>query len=96
MIMNKKRLKIGIIFNFKSVWMGGIIYILNVIRMLDFLDDEDKPEIILFYRSDLKNLVNEINYPYFVTYEWSFPSIKKGYIKSWLSCKNVFVKEILQ
>lgn len=94
--MTNKKPRIGIIFNFRSGWMGGIIYILNVIRMLNFLEDEDKPEIILFYRSDLKKFVDEINYPYFKALEWSFPSIEKGYLISWLLRKNVFVYKIMQ
>ena len=94
--MNKKRIKLGIIFNFRSGWMGGIIYILNVIKMLDFLDDDDKPEVILFYRSDLRKFIDEIKYPYFRAIEWSFPSIEKGYLKSWLTHKNVFIDKILQ
>ena len=94
--MNNKRLKLGILFNFRSGWMGGIIYILNIIRMLDFLDEEDKPEITLFYRPDLKKYVDGIEYPYFRPIEWLFPSIGMGYVKSWLSCKNIFINNILQ
>ena len=60
----EKRLKIGILFNFNPNWMGGIVYIINLIKTLEFLDDDDKPEIILFYRSDLKKFVDEINYKY--------------------------------
>lgn len=75
--------------------MGGIIYILNVIKMLNFLDEEEKPEIILFYRDDLKRFVDEINYPYFRSVEWVFPSIKRGYLKSWFTGTNLFVKQIL-
>ena len=96
MVMNNKRPKLGILFNFRSGWMGGIIYILNIIRMLDFLDEEDKPEITLFYRPDLKKYVDGIEYPYFRAIEWLFPSIGMGYAKSWLTCKNIFINKILQ
>ncbi len=93
--MKVKRLKIGIIFNFNSSWMGGIIYILNLIKTLDFLNDDEKPEIYLFYRPDLKKFADQIKYPYFQSTEWTFPGVYKGYIKSWLSGKNVFVKDII-
>ncbi len=93
--MDQKRKKIGIIFNFRSVWMGGIIYILNLIRMLDLLDDNEKPEITVFYNSDLKKFLDEIKYPYFSSMEWEFPPIMSGYIKSWLTGKNVFINRIL-
>jgi glycosyltransferase involved in cell wall biosynthesis len=94
--METKRLKLGIIFNFNSSWMGGIIYILNLIRTLDFLDDEEKPEIFLFYRADLKKFADQIDYPYLKSIEWSFPSVYKGYISSWARGKNIFVSSILK
>lgn len=92
----KPRLKLGIIFNFQSKWMGGIIYILNLIRILDFLNDDEKPEITLFYRFDLKKFVDEIKYPYFKAVEWKFPSIYKGFINSWLTGRNIFIEPILK
>ncbi|HDL00629.1 MAG TPA: glycosyltransferase [candidate division Zixibacteria bacterium] len=96
MTMVNKRFRLGIIFNFNPVWMGGIIYILNVIRILDFLDDDEKPEITLFYRSDLKKFVDQVEYPYFKAVEWKFPSICKGYVMSWLTGKNIFIDGILR
>jgi glycosyltransferase involved in cell wall biosynthesis len=93
--MAKKRLKIGIIFNFNPSWMGGIIYILNVLEILDFLDEDEKPEIILFYRHDLKRFVDQVHYPYFRPVEWTFPPVYAGFIKSWLSGKNIFIKDII-
>ena len=85
--MDDKRIKLGIIFNFNPSWMGGIIYILNLIKTLDFLDDDDKPEIFLFYRSDLKKFADQIKYPYFHTVEWNFSPVYKGYIRSWFTAK---------
>ncbi len=94
--MDGKRLKLGIIFNFNPSWMGGIIYILNLIRTLNFLDDSDKPEIVLFYRQDLKKFADQVEYPYLNAVEWNFPSVYKGYVRSWFTRKNVFVDEILK
>lgn len=93
--MEARRLRLGIIFNFNPSWMGGIIYILNLIRTLNFLDDDEKPEILLFYRADLKKFADQIKYPYFKAIEWTFPHVYKGYIKSWLSGRNVFISDIL-
>ncbi len=59
--------------------MGGIVYIINLIKILDFLNDEDKPEIVIFYRPDLRKYVEQINYPYINLVEWQFPSVYKGY-----------------
>ena len=49
--IGKKRLRLGILFYFSPKWMGGIVYIKNLIRILNFLDDDDKPEVVVFYRA---------------------------------------------
>lgn len=92
----KQRLKLGILFYFSSSWMGGINYIINVIRMLNFIDDEDKPEITLFYSPELKKFIDEIDYSYINIVEWQFPSVFKGYLRSWACGKNMFVNGILK
>ncbi|HPJ59373.1 MAG TPA: glycosyltransferase [Bacteroidales bacterium] len=93
--MEERRLKLGIIFNFNPIWMGGIIYILNLIRTLGFLDEKEKPEIFLFYRPDLKPFADRISYPYLHLISWNFPPVTSGYFKSWLTRRNVFVSDIL-
>jgi glycosyltransferase involved in cell wall biosynthesis len=93
--MKNNRFKLGILFNFRSQWMGGIIYIINVIKTLDFLDDSQKPEIYLFYKTDLGKFINEMNYPYLNPIEWNFPPMIKGNIKSLLLRKNIFIEEII-
>jgi len=95
-MIKDKKLKIGILFNFNPVWMGGIIYIQNLIHILNFLDDEEKPDIRLFYRPDLKKFVEQVKYPYLKTIEWDFPPIVKGNILSWVNGKNMFVDRILK
>lgn len=89
------RFRIGIIFNFNPSWMGGIIYILNLIKTLNYLDDTDKPHLLVFYRKDLGKYLNEIDYPYLEVIEWTFPGIYAGYLKSWFSCTNQFVNKII-
>lgn len=93
--MATDRMKLGVLFNFSSKWMGGIIYIINIINTLNFLDDEEKPEIFLFYRPDLKRFIDEMEYPYLNLVEWNFPSITKGTVKSILLRKNLFIADIL-
>lgn len=94
--MIEKRLKLGILFNFNPTWMGGIVYIINLIKTLEFLQDDKKPDITLFYRTDLKKFVDQIKYPYFTAVEWAFPSVYKGYLKSLITRKNVFIEDILK
>jgi len=94
--MAQKRSKLGIVFNFSSNWMGGIIYILNLIRILDFLEDEEKPEITLFCRKELLEFTDKIYYPYLTLVEWSFPPAYLGYFLSWITRKNIFINRILE
>ncbi len=92
----ENRFKLGVLFYFDKSWMGGIIYIQNLIRTLDYLEDKDKPEITLFYRPGLKDFADEIEYPYIKKIEHSFPSIWKRYVISWLKGDNIFINEIVK
>lgn len=92
----KEKLKIGIIFNFNPVWMGGIIYIQNLVRILNFLDEDETPEVTIFYSPDLKKYMDPISYPYLKAIETKFPSIINGNILSWLKGKNLFIDQILK
>lgn len=76
--------------------MGGVIYIINIIKTLNFLNDVEKPEILLFYKNDLKKYLDEIKYPYLTAIEWNFPSIVTGNIISLFKRKNVFIDKILE
>ncbi len=90
------RMKLGIVFKYSANWLGGIFYVINLVKTLNFLDDRDKPEIFLFYRPGLKKFLGHFDYPYLTPVEWDFPSLMKGTLKSWLLRKNVFVEGILK
>jgi glycosyltransferase involved in cell wall biosynthesis len=94
-VMNQKRLRLGVIFNFSPQWMGGVIYVINLVKTLNSLEDEDKPEIFLFYSHDLTRFLDEFKYPYLNKIEWSFPSVVKGNMKSLLLRKNVFYDDLI-
>jgi len=89
-------LKLGIIFNFSASWLGGIFYIINVVKTLNFLDDRDKPEIYLFHAPALSRFLDHFDYPYLNLVEWEFPSLVKGTLTSWVLRKNVFIHGILR
>lgn len=91
----KTRKKIGILFNFSGSWLGGVYYVQNIIKALNFLGDDEKPEIIIFYKKELSNFALEIDYKYLTTVEWNFESVYKGFLKSWIYRKNVFVDQII-
>lgn len=90
------RRKIGIIFNFSAHWTGGVNYIINIINTLSFLDDEEKPEIIVFYNFELEQYINEIKFPYIRFIEWKFPSVLIGTMISLVLRRNVFIHRILK
>ncbi|WP_293870219.1 glycosyltransferase family 1 protein [Flavobacterium sp.] len=91
----EQRFKLGLLFNFNPKWTGGIIYLLNAIRILNFLDDKDKPMVVILYNPTLKKYVDEINYPYLELVPHNFSSIYKGYINSFLKNKNTFVHDLV-
>ena len=93
---DSKRYKLGLIFNFNPKWMGGIIYLLNISRILKFLDEKDKPKLFVFYPAQLKKFVDEIDYPYIEKIEWKFPSVINGFIESKLKRRNIFVHELIK
>lgn len=90
------RFRIGIIFNFTRGWLGGFYYFQNIIKALDFLDDGEKPEIIIFYNKDYSDYLKDIKYPYMQLIPWQFPDIYKGYLFSFLKRKNIFVDEMIR
>lgn len=89
------RFKLGLLFNFNPKWTGGIIYLLNAIRILNFLEDKDKPTVVVLYNPALKKYVDEIDYPYLELVPHSFSSIYKGYVDSILKNKNTFVHDLV-
>lgn len=91
----RTRKRIGILFNFSGSWLGGVYYVQNIIKALNFLEDDEKPEIIIFYKKELSSYALDIDYEYLTSIEWDFSSIYKGYLKSWLFKKNVFIEDIL-
>lgn len=93
--MNTKRLRLGLLFNFNPKWTGGIIYLINAIRILNFLEDKDKPKVVVFYNPSLQKYIDEINYPFLELVPHQFPSIYKGYINSFIKNKNIFVHDLV-
>lgn len=95
--MPKKRLKIGILATFFDPnWTGGFIYLVNLINALHWLDDADRPEIVVFYNERSEGKLGLINYPH-VRFEYlaNYKSNFVTYLYSWLRFKNLFVKDII-
>lgn len=67
------RQKIGLLYlSTYAAWAGGLIYVQNIIRALNFLDDDKKPELSIFYGYDSPiDDVISINYPHIVYHKVS-------------------------
>ncbi|MCF8320858.1 MAG: glycosyltransferase family 4 protein [Flavobacterium sp.] len=92
---NRIRKKIGILFNFSGSWLGGVYYIQNIIKAINYLEDKDKPEIVVFYSDELSGFAKEIEYQYLKIVPLVFINSYTGFIKSWILRKNVFVRDII-
>jgi len=90
------RFRLGMMFNFRPTWMGGIMYIINLIKTLDYLNDIEKPEILLFYRPELKKYLVEFDYPYMTFLELEQCSVSKGFFRSWIKRKNIFIDDMVE
>lgn len=91
----KRKLKIGFLFNQDSNWMGGIMYLLNTVRILNYLSTEEMPLVFIFYNKNCKKYVEKLNYPFLTKIEWCYPNIYYGYLKSWLNNRNIFIEKII-
>lgn len=59
------RRKIGLLFVYDESWAGGLYYLLNIIAALGRLPDEERPEIVAFYRFRVViPLIQRTGYPY--------------------------------
>jgi len=59
------RKKIGLVYGYSEHWIAGAYYVLNVIKALHHVADQDKPYItILHYDNKGLDLIKDLNYPY--------------------------------
>ena len=71
------RPKVGIIFNYSENWIGGSYYILNIIHALNTLEDQRKPNIVVFTPSEAGYIIvkETTAYPY-LNYQ-QYPNIRQ-------------------
>jgi len=84
-------MRIGILFTFNPIWMGGLIYLQNLLRTLDFLDEPHKPQITAYFKPELADFVEKLDYPGLRRVPINYPDVKLGTLASWLTRKNRFV-----
>ena len=95
--MKVKKIRIGILATyFDRHWTGGFIYLVNLINSLNWLDETDRPHIVLFYNERSKDKLDLISYPHI---SYAFLDMPESnfitYVYSWLRFKNLFVKDVI-
>jgi glycosyltransferase involved in cell wall biosynthesis len=61
------RKRIGLIFSYDELWLGGTYYILNLVNALNVLDENRKPELIIFSNpKDFDILSKDTQYPFLI------------------------------
>ena len=63
-----KRKRIGLIFQYDENWAGGMYYLLNLINSLNYLDEKEKPTIVILYRIEKAKDLTIGLYPYLEFY----------------------------
>ena len=89
--MDHRAKTIGFIFDFNKNWFGGINYILNLINSFNYLDQNKKPRVIVFYNQQNLVFKDEVTYPFVQWIEIKY-SFNKGitYFLSILLVRNLF------
>lgn len=73
-----RRKRIGLIFCVNPNWMGGTHYVLNIINTLNYLPDEEKPQIFLVSNpTDFQFAKNYVDYPYLYQAKVTYNLIKR-------------------
>ncbi len=65
-----KRKRIGISFHYDENWAGGLYYLLNIINSFNFLEEEEKPIVVVFYKYEGVKKLIENQYPYIEFLPW--------------------------
>lgn len=57
----KSTLKIGLLLTGDYNWVGGLYYVINIIKALNTLDTSKKPDIVVFYNNNTpKEIISEV------------------------------------
>lgn len=60
-----ERKQIALIYDYNAGWIGGTYYILNIVKALKFLPDDEKPQLTIFHDNEtVLNDIENVNYPY--------------------------------
>jgi glycosyltransferase involved in cell wall biosynthesis len=89
------RKKIGILLVNDDV--GVAYYLLSIVKGLGFLDDNEKPEIVLLYSPNCKKYVELYHYQYLTTVEIDYNRNKKlKFLLSVILGRNLFTEKLIR
>ena len=91
-----KRRRIGIFYSYDENWIGGVYYISNLIKCLNLLKEELRPELFI-YTSDeatYNKLKVDVKYPYlnFCNQNFKYTLVQRAlnYLSRKTIKKNIF------
>jgi glycosyltransferase involved in cell wall biosynthesis len=89
------RKRIGILLVSDDI--GVVYYLLSIVKSIGYLNDSEKPEILLLYDSSCKKFIDLFKYVYLSTHEIEYNKSKKlHYLYSIILHKNLFTQSIIK
>ena len=89
------RKRIGILLVSDDI--GVVYYLLSIVKSLNFLPDDEKPELVILYESNCEKYIGQFVYDYISKVAINYNSNKKGkYLLSLLMRTNLFVNSIIR
>jgi hypothetical protein len=62
-VITKKR--IGLILSGDYNWVGGLYYILNIIKALNLMDSEHQPKVVVLFNNNIpQDIINEVHFDF--------------------------------
>jgi glycosyltransferase involved in cell wall biosynthesis len=79
-----ERKRLGLIFSYDEQWIGGTYYIINLIESFNALNEEERPEVVVFSNeTDFARLRKETRFPYL-----AYELLNSNTLSSWQAFFN--------
>ncbi|MEM6263242.1 MAG: glycosyltransferase [Bacteroidota bacterium] len=92
MVNQTNRTRLGIFFTGSYNWIGGLYYVLNVVKTLNALPDRQKPELVILCSYNLpEEMIDKFEYPYIhKVLHYHSTKLEAGFIKGY---KKLFKRD---
>ena len=89
------RKRIGILLVSDDI--GVVYYLLSIVKSLNFLPDDEKPEIVILFETNCEKYLNQFDFPYVSKVKIDYNKHKKAkYLLSLILRSNLFVNAIIR